>query len=59
MPDVSPKFQKITTECCDKTLWLLCSRIDSIAYTEEGFLELYEVDEETKSVTRIGGKKHV
>lgn len=47
-----PRFQKIKTECCGKTIWLLHSRVDPKAYTDEDFREEYEVNEETKSITK-------
>ena len=47
-----PKFQKITTECCSKTVWLYHSRIDPKAYTDEDFKKEYTIDEKTKEVTK-------
>ena len=48
MCDEPPKFQKLTCEACGRVVWLYHSRIEPVAYTEEGFLEEYEVDEKTK-----------
>ncbi len=55
MPEKSPAFFKSTCPECKQQYWLLASRIQSIAYTEEGFHEEYEVDEETKTVKEKGG----
>lgn len=52
MPDESPAFANPTCENCGKKYWLLCSRLDSKAYTEEDFLNEYEVNEVTKSIKR-------
>jgi len=52
MPDASPMFQKSSCEKCNRVVWLLCSRIESIAYTEEGFAEEYDVNHETKHITK-------
>jgi hypothetical protein len=52
MPDDSPMFQKIKCGHCGSIVWLLCSRIESIAYTINDFLELFEVDEETKRIRK-------
>ena len=53
MPEKSPAFQKTECEECGNTVWLLCSRIESYAYTVEDFLEKYSVDEETKEVRKL------
>ncbi len=45
-----PRFQKLTTECCQGTIWLRHSRIDPVAYTEDAFLQEYEVDEDAKTI---------
>ena len=45
-----PTFQKLTCEKCGRVIWLYHSRIEPIAYTEEDFLEKYDLDEETKSI---------
>lgn len=45
-----PALQKIVCEDCGKTYWLKHSNWDPEAFTEEQFVERYEVDEETKSV---------
>ncbi len=53
MPDSSPAFCKPTCDSCGKNYWLLCSRIESQAYTIENFEKEYNVDEETKSIKKI------
>lgn len=51
MPEQSPAFAKRECEHCNKGYWLKCSRIDSKAYTIEGFEKEYSVNEETKVIT--------
>lgn len=50
MPEHSGVFLKCICESCDKTYWLWASRVQSWAMTEEGFLQDYIVDEESKTV---------
>ena len=45
-----PLFSKETCDGCKRTLWVYYSRIDPKVYTEEGFNEKFEVNEETKSI---------
>jgi hypothetical protein len=52
MPEQSPMFMKTKCEHCGEIIWLLASRIESIAYTEEAFSNEYEVDEKTKRITK-------
>lgn len=40
---------------CGKVVWLKYSRIDPTAYTEEEFLRLHDVDEESKKITEKKG----
>ena len=49
--DVCPAFQKHTCEGCKRVIWTKHSRIDPESYTEEGFTEVYEVDETTKKIS--------
>ena len=50
MPDESPKFVKRICEACKNTYWLLCSRTESAAYTQEDFEKGWEINEEEKSI---------
>jgi len=50
-----PKFQKLTCKTCGRVVWLYHTRLVPEAYTEEAFLEEYEVDEETKMLTKRQG----
>ena len=56
MPERSPKFIKTKCEHCGKEYWLLASRIESVAYTEEGFNKEYTVDEETHHIRRVSNE---
>lgn len=49
-PENMPAFEKTTCKACGRTIWLYHSRIDPKAYTETGFLESYDLDEENRSV---------
>jgi hypothetical protein len=49
--DNPPMFQRLICEKCGRVIWLYHSRIDPVAYTEDGLLEKYEIDETTKSIT--------
>lgn len=51
-----PVFQKHECKKCKRVIWTYHSRIDPYSYTEEGFLEEYKIDEETKSVEKIIAK---
>ena len=57
MPDESPKFAKPTCEHCGKQYWLLCSRIESTAFTVEDFNKDYVVNEETKEIVERHGTR--
>ncbi len=50
MPDRSPAYCRPTCETCGKTYWLRCSRISSVAYTEEEFERLHEIDAKNRSI---------
>lgn len=52
MPEQSPAFIKGVCEKCNKTYWLLASRIESIAYDEEMFNIEYIVDEKNKIIKK-------
>lgn len=43
-------FEKLNCEKCGRVIWLLHSRVDPVAYTDKGFRDKYEIDEETKQV---------
>lgn len=45
-----PMFERLVCEKCGRVIWLYHSRLEPVAYTEEGFLEKYDLDEETKSI---------
>lgn len=47
-----PKFQKLKCEACGKTIWLYHSRMNPEAMTEDAFSQRWEVNEETKMITR-------
>jgi len=47
-----PSFSIEICESCGKEFWLLHSRINPVAYTYEGFMEEYEVNEETKQIIK-------
>jgi antitoxin component HigA of HigAB toxin-antitoxin module len=47
-----PRWEKLTAECCRKTVWLFHSRVNPKAYTEEGFAKDFDIDEATKSIKR-------
>ena len=49
--DTVPCFQKTKCEKCSRVVWLYHSRIEPVAYTVEGFLERFAIDEETKVIT--------
>lgn len=50
--DITPRFQKHVCEKCSRTIWTYHSRFDPKSYTEEGFQEEYDVDEEAKHITK-------
>lgn len=43
-------FQQLMCEKCGRVIWIYHSRIEPVAYTEESFVEKYDLDEETKSI---------
>ncbi len=47
-----PKFQKLITECCGKTIWLRHSRVDPQAFTDEDFKNKFIVNEETREISK-------
>ena len=48
--DNLPMFERLVCETCGRVIWLYHSRLEAVAYTEEGFLGKYDLDEETKSI---------
>lgn len=52
MPEKTPAFAPITCDGCGRVVWYRFSRVDPEAWTEEGFLENYEIDSVSKTVTR-------
>ena len=52
MPDQTPAFSKTTCPDCERLIWLYHSRIDPKAYTEQSFHEEFEVNEETKHISK-------
>lgn len=52
VPDVDlPKFKPDTCEHCGAKIWHKFSRLDPVTWTEEDFLQEYDVNEETKKIT--------
>lgn len=47
-----PAFSKHECEECEREFWLLHSRIAPVAYTLVGFAERFDVDEETRVITK-------
>lgn len=52
MAEKTPAFSKDTCEECGNVRWHYHSRWEPLSYTEEGFLEEYSVDEDTKEITK-------
>lgn len=52
MPDDSPKCYESTCEECGKVYWMLASRIESLAYTQEDFAKEYIVDREKRTIEK-------
>jgi glutaredoxin len=50
IPKNTPTYQKRTCPTCKRPLWYKFSRINPEAWTEEDFLKLFTVDEETKEI---------
>lgn len=55
-PPNAPMWCKEICEECGKTVWRWLTRINPQAWTEEGFLAQYEVDEEKKCIYTRAGK---
>jgi hypothetical protein len=49
---VTPAFQKENCPHCNAVVWHVLSHWEPCSYTEENFLEKYDVDEEKKQVTK-------
>ena len=52
MPDQTPCFGKYECEECGRVVWLHHSRLNPEAYTEEGFHAYFDLNEETRSITK-------
>lgn len=50
-PMETPKFERHECEGCHRIIWTRHSRLDPWSSTEADFLNEYEVDEATKSIT--------
>ena len=48
--DNPPMFERLVCEQCGRVIWLYHSRLEAVAYTEEGFLEKYDLDETNRSI---------
>lgn len=44
--------EKCNCKECKKDYWLIHSNIDPVAYSTEGFLEAFEINEETKTIKK-------
>lgn len=51
MPDVTPKYLPEECPSCGARVWHVLSRVESISFTESEFLERYEANHNTKTVT--------
>lgn len=54
VPDRSGVFSREVCPHCGHAVWHWLSRIDPKSYLEEEFLDLYEVDHETRRVVPKG-----
>lgn len=52
MPDQTPTFAKENCPHCGELVWHKFSRIEPQSFTEAQFLDEYEVDDESMSITR-------
>jgi hypothetical protein len=52
MPDRTPAYSKNTCDHCKKEYWMEYSRIDSNAWTIEGFENAFDINHETKIIKR-------
>lgn len=51
-----PLWERKITECCKKVVWVYHSRLDPVAYTDEGFRDKYDIDETTKQISEKKGQ---
>ena len=55
LPDEElPIFEKLICKSCKETVWMKYSRVDSWAYTVDGFNEEYIIDENNKEIIKKG-----
>jgi hypothetical protein len=47
-----PVVMPLTCDGCGRRIWYKFSRVDPMAWTDEGFREEWEIDEETKSIKK-------
>jgi hypothetical protein len=52
VPEETPAFTKVRCPVCQRWVWYRLSRLDPKAYTETAFADAYEVNEETRTITR-------
>ncbi len=52
VPERTPACTKLECEGCKRPVWYKLSRIDPECWTEEEFLRLHDVDEETRRITK-------
>jgi len=53
LPDAAlPVMSRETCDGCDRIVWVRYSRVDPEVWTEEGFLNNFDVDAATKSIKR-------
>lgn len=51
LPDMQlPAFSRHECDGCHRLIWTKFSRVDPQSWTEDGFLEEYEIDEETRQL---------
>jgi len=55
LPEKTPAFSNFNCNGCGQGIWYKHSRIDSVAYTEEYFLETHIIDHEAKTITAKKG----
>jgi len=49
-PDNTPVYTIVQCESCGRDVWYKLSRIDPMAWTVEGFLEEFDVDEDSMTI---------
>ena len=53
IPFALGKIQKVVCRKCNESSWLLHSNLDPQSWTNEEFNKLFEIDEYTKSITKL------